>query len=107
MSRQRKHTDAAERQRAYRERKRNGATALRLDHPNILNAAEAPVLALPGGADGATKRNAEHTEAAGLLVRIDQLLAGNRVLATVLQPGTSRLVPGTAYPFRVDWLREV
>lgn len=48
-----------------------------------------------------------HCEAAGLLVRVLELIDGNRVKAEVLQPGTTRLIPGLAYPFRADLLSEV
>lgn len=105
MTRKKQYATTAQKQRAYRKRKAD--SVLRLNQPNIRGAAETPALSLPGGSDGSGNRNAEHTEAVGLVVRIEAILDHNRVLATVLQPGTSRLLPGTAYPFRADWLRVV
>ena len=50
---------------------------------------------------------ADSPAAAGLLVRVEADLTGGRVRATVLEPGQSGLLPGTAYPFRLDLLNEV
>ncbi len=125
-----KYETAAEKQRAYRERHAmttNGArktgrvTKLQ---GNPTNNVTKPVYALPvtsqpaqqpdrppraqtGEVQHMTGAVCSHCEAAGLLVRVLQLLDGNRVKAEVLQPGTSRLIPGWPYPFRAELLAEV
>lgn len=105
MTRQRIHASDAERQRAYRERQ--ARQALRLEDRDRQDGDDRRAVGLPGGAGSECSVTCEHTAAAGLLVRVVRSLDERRVLAAVQAPGTSGLTVGWAYPFRIDWLREV
>lgn len=127
-----KYGTAADKQRAYRERRAagnttkkaaKGASVTKLANPSP-NIVTKPVLAFPEASHtarqpdrsqqpqpGEIQHNAgavcSHCEAAGLLVRVLAMIDATRVKAEVLQPGTSHLIPGWAYPFRADLLAEV
>ena len=119
MGRQRVYVDAAARKRASRAREGDGGrsaeTAPRAGqnivtglqgknrHGHDMTGLVAPVGASQGQSSGVY----QHSAAAGLLVRVEADLTGGRVRATVLEPGQSGLLPGTAYPFRLDLLNEV
>lgn len=123
MGRQRVYADAAAHKRASRAREGDGGRAAETAprgpragqnivtglqgknnrHGHDMTGLVAPVGASQGQAGGVY----QHTTAAGLLVRVEADLTGGRVRATVLEPGQSGLLPGTAYPFRLDLLNEV
>jgi hypothetical protein len=135
MTRGRKATyqTAAEKQRAYRERRAAGKTtnearakaSVTRMTGGTANIVTKPAPALPVASDAAqhpsTPQNPQpgaevrhetgavcsHCEAAGLLVRVLARIDGRRVKAQVLQPGATHLTPGWAYPFRADLLAEV
>ena len=105
MARQRLYNNAAERQRAYRQRSRQNA--LRLSHVETRGAGKESLCGLPVGCGWAQGVVLAHREATGLLLRFEEVLDGGRVLATVIAAGVSRLCPGRRYPFRLDLLCEV
>lgn len=100
MPRQRQHKDDAERQRAYRQRQA-------AQQPVTPRYVSTPATARPDASSANHNVVCEHTATPGLMLRVERSLDRGRVLAIVIQQGTSGLQPGWSYPFLSACLREV